>query len=81
MNSLSGRNNDPIPAGIDQYQRRKMLQDQVRKLRKSPDTSRMYSIQVPALRATYYQKTLKLHKVRVLELQKMYPGYEIIINK
>jgi hypothetical protein len=81
MNSSSGKNPDPIPADAGDYLRRTIMRDQVQRLRKSPDTSLMYSIEVPALRIKYFQRTLKRHKLRISELRKLYPQYELITNQ
>jgi hypothetical protein len=53
MNTSSGKNPDPVPAGITDYQRRILIRDQARKARKSPDTSEMYSIHLPFFRVTF----------------------------
>lgn len=81
MNSSSGRNPDPLEANYNTYQRAVLLKDHIKRLRKSPDTSRMYSIEIPALRITYYQKNLQLHKKRLAELKKLFPQDTLIINK
>ena len=71
-------NPDTIPAQASNYVRRKIMTEQIRKLRKSPDISQMYSIHVPALRATFYPPTLKRYKAKIQELIKIHPDYDLI---
>jgi hypothetical protein len=77
----SGKNPDFIEAGISEYQKRILMRDIVRKLRKSPDCSRLYSIQVPSLRCTWYQKTAKKQKEALTKLKKLYPKIKMILKQ
>jgi len=65
-----GNHPDPIPAQASTFMRRKLMNEQIRKLRKSPDVSNCYSIHVPALRLTIYPPTLKRYKSKIAELGK-----------
>jgi len=70
-----GNHPDPIPAQASTFMRRKLMNEQIHKLRKSPDVSKCYSIHVPALRLTIYPPTLKRYKAKIAELGK---DYELI---
>ena len=73
-----GNHPDQIPAQASTFMRRKLMSEQIRKLRKSPDTTKMYSIHVPALRLTIYPPTLKRYKAKIAELGK---DYELICKQ
>jgi len=77
----SGKHPDPIPAQATMYQRRKIMKDQIRKLKKSPDISKMYSISIPGLRITYYINTPKLYRKRLLEFIAKYPKHDMICKQ
>lgn len=79
MNSSSHRNPDKIPAQANNYERRKIMNEQIRRLKKSPDISKMASIEIPQLRIIYYCKPSKC-EAKILELNKKYSDYKLIIK-
>jgi hypothetical protein len=70
---------DKIYANSDHHTITRISKDRVKKINK-PDCSKMFSISVPALRATFYKKTLALANKKAKELKKARPGIEIIIK-
>lgn len=78
MNS-SGRNPDKIPAQANQYERRKLMKEQVKKLHKSIDINKMVSIEIKELRIIYYCKPAK-KKEKILLLREKYPNYNLIVK-
>lgn len=78
--SSSHKHPDSIPAQATRHERQTTMKEQVRKF-KSPKLSDQYSITIPGLRITYYLKTLKRYKNKIIELRTHYPGYELICNE
>jgi hypothetical protein len=71
---------DNMPANATQYEKRKLMKEQLKHCRKSPDTSKMHSIEVVGLKITYYCKNVEARKKKVLELNILYPEKELIIK-
>jgi hypothetical protein len=67
-----------MPTSSTDYSRRILMHDQAKKLRKSPNTSAMYSIHIPILRMTVYSKTLKKQKESLKKFHELYPKYRMI---
>jgi len=80
MNSSTVKSMDPLDGKLDNYKWSVLMRDGVRKLRRSPDIFKMYSIEIPQLRAVFYQETLKQQKKSAVNLKNTYPGYTIIIK-
>ena len=70
--SSSGNNPDLIPAQATLLERQQTMKHQAKKF-KSPNLSDKYSIAIPGLRITYYIKTAKRYKAKILALAKAYP--------
>ena len=75
------RNPDFIPAEANSYLKKTLMRDQVKRLRKSPDTSRMYSVSVPFLRATFYQESERKQKQVLKRLRQTYPEHKMILKQ
>ena len=75
--SSSGKHPDIIPAYASAYERHRTMKQQVRRF-KSPKLSGMYTIEIPGLRITYYIKTAKRYKAKIVEMIKRYSDFEMI---
>lgn len=71
------QNLDKIEANSSHDTITRISRERVKKLYKSPDTSRMICIEVPSLRLKYYVKTKKDAKKRIKMIEEKYPGREI----
>jgi hypothetical protein len=76
----SRNNYDCMPANATVYERRKLMREQIKKGRKSPDVAKMHSIEVVGLKITYYCKNVEARKKKVSELNILYPERELIIK-
>lgn len=68
---------ETIEANTPAYQKVRIMKERVKHF-KSPKLSGMYTIEIPGLRITYYIKTAKRYKAKILELMKHNPEYELI---
>lgn len=68
---------EEIKANTPGYQKAKIMKHQA-KCFKSPKLEGMYTITVPGLRLTYYIKTAKRYKAKILSLMKHSPDKELI---
>ena len=68
---------EEIKANTPGYQKAKIMKHQVKNV-KSPKLEGMYTITVPGLRLTYYLRTAKRYKAKILSLMKHNPEYELI---
>jgi len=75
--SSSGRHPDQIPAQASTYERHRTMKQQVRRF-KSPKLSGLYTIEIPGLRITYYIKTAKKYKAKIVELMAKRPEFDLI---
>jgi len=71
---------ETIEADSSAYERAKISKRQVKKLR-SPDLNKCHTITVPGLRLTYYCRSLRRLRVKVKELKKLYPEFELICKE
>jgi hypothetical protein len=75
------RNNyDNMPANATQYEKRKLMKEQIKKCRKSPDINEMYSVSMPGLKIVYYFQTREKLDDKVLELTVTHPERELIVK-
>lgn len=49
-------------------------------LKRSPDTQKMFSVEVPAKRITYFCHTRTKQKQKIRELENEFIGFELIIK-
>ena len=75
--SSSGKHPDQIPAQASTYERHRTMKQQVRRF-KSPKLCGLYTIEIPGLRITYYIKTAKKYKAKIIELMTKRPEFELI---
>ena len=68
---------EEIKANTPGYQKAKIMKHQA-KCFKSPKLEGMYTITIPGLRLTYYIRTAKRYKAKILTLIKEYPEQELI---
>ena len=68
---------ETIEANTPAYQKVRIMKERVKHF-KSPKLSGMYTIEIPGLRLTYYIKTAKRYKAKILTLIKEYPEQELI---
>ena len=68
---------ETIEANTPGYQKAKIMKHQA-KCFKSPKLEGMYTITIPGLRLTYYIRTAKRYKAKILTLMKEYPEWELI---
>jgi hypothetical protein len=68
---------EEIKANTPGYQKAKIMKHQA-KCFKSPKLEGMYTIEIPYLRITYYIRTVKRYKAKILELMKHNPDQELI---
>ena len=80
MNNSSGKNPDFIPAEANDYLKKTLMRDKVKRLRRSPDVKFFYSIYIPVLRCTYYQQTAKGQKKTLATLKKCFPKNKMILK-
>lgn len=66
-----------IQANTPHYEKQRIMKHQTKHI-ESPKLSGMYSIEIPGLRLTYYIKTAKRYKAKILALSKQYPERELI---
>ena len=75
--SSSGRHPDIIPAQASAYERHRTMKQQAKRF-KSPKLSGMYTIEIPGLRITYYIKTAKKYKAKIVEMMTKRPEFDLI---
>ena len=68
---------ETIEANTPAYQKLRIMKERVKHF-KSPKLSGMYTIEIPGLRLTYYIKTAKRYKAKILELIKHSPDQDLI---
>jgi hypothetical protein len=59
----------------------KLSKERIKKHCKSPDITRMHTVEVPSLRLTYFCKSLAGVAKRIKAIKETYPDREIITNK
>ena len=75
------KNYDSLSANANRYERARQMKADIKAMkRKSPDVAKMYSIEIPAMRITYYFGTAKIQKNKILELTKRYPMYDLVVK-
>lgn len=75
--SSSGNHPDMIPAQATLHERQQTMKHQVKRF-KSPKLSDKYTIGIPGLRITYYIKTARRYKAKIIELKAKRPELELI---
>lgn len=81
MEKLSRKGYDSLTASATFYEKARQMKKDIKALkRKSPEVEGMYSVEIPAMRITFYYKTAKEQKIKIVKIKERYPTYSLIIK-